>query len=97
MKLFGGSLGVPADCIFSFQHKVIIDALTAHQFIMCTGFGDDPVFDNEDTVRVAYRAESVGDHDQRFAAAKFADRLLDIRRFFSVLKAAIWESLNPNG
>ena len=40
---------------------------------MRTGFGDGAVFDAWNTVGAAYGADSVDDHDQRFAAAKFAD------------------------
>ena len=37
------------------------------QRIMRTFFGDNPVFEDNDLVRLAYGAQAMGDHDDRSA------------------------------
>lgn len=68
---------MPALGLFAYLGEALIKAVLREKLLVCAALGDAPVVYDEDLIGVLDRRKPVGDRDDRFAARKRRDRVLD--------------------
>ena len=58
----------PAFGSFAYLGEALVKSAAPDELVMAAGFGNASVVDHKDLVGIAYRGQTVGDGDDRFAA-----------------------------
>ena len=67
---------LPPDGFLTSKYKVLINPLLADQLFVSALLDDPPLIHHKDLIRVPYRFQSVGDHDDGLVPGQFLNGLL---------------------